>query len=167
MEKYNKLIQALSDFESEEWINQYFDLAKKLLTDLDLSNEDPRLGMSLNKDGSMPINIGQRYVLKPFIDDYIGCIVPTAFNVELVGGECNYYFSTKTTNDAKWMLVPFPLGQQLTEIIYKGILSSCQEILNKSKKSSFRKHHSSEIYDFTMLPEVRKDVLKQLKTMLA
>lgn len=167
MEKYNKLIQALSDFESEEWINQYFDLAKKLLTDLDLSNEDPRLGMSLNKDGSMPINIGQRYVLKPFIDDYIGCIVPTAFNVELVGGECNYYFSTKTTNDAKWMLVPFSLGKQLPEIIYKDILASCNEILNRSKKSSFRKYHSAELYDFTMLPEVRKDVLKKLKTMQA
>jgi hypothetical protein len=77
MDKNNKLLEALSSFESEEWINQYFDLAKKLLTDLDLSNEDPRLAMSLNKNGSMPINIGQRYVLKPFVDEYIGCIVIT------------------------------------------------------------------------------------------
>jgi hypothetical protein len=167
MDKNNKLLEALSSFESEEWINQYFDLAKKLLTDLDLSNEDPRLAMSLNKNGSMPINIGQRYVLKPFVEEYIGCIVTTTFNVELVGGTCNYYFSAKTTNDAKWMIVPFPEGQQLPEMIYKDILTCCNEILNRSKKSSFRKHHSSELYDFTMLPEVRTDVLKQLKSMMA
>ncbi len=112
----------------------------------------------------MPINMGQRYVLRPFYDQHIGCIVPSTFNVELVGGACDYHFSPKTTNDATWISVPYPAGQHLPEMIYKGILTSCNEILNRSKKSSFRKFHNSALYDFTMLPEVRNDILKQLKS---
>ena len=64
-ESHKLLIEAIRLTSNREWINSYFDLAKELIEFTGLTNNDPRLVMSLRKDGRIPISINQRWILKP------------------------------------------------------------------------------------------------------
>lgn len=166
MNQYELLVETLRQFHSPQWINQYFDLLKKLLIELNLENDDPRLAMSLRKDKSMPVNIGQRWILFPKRDQYVHCIVPAEFAEEAVNGTLIGYFSPKSTRDAKWIEVSFLEGSQFPQVLYNACVDACMDILRRTKKSGFRKFHSSLVYDFTMESAVRNEVLNELKKLL-
>lgn len=82
MNQYEQLIQTLSQYPSRQWVNDYFDLQKQLLTDFQIENDNPRLALSLTTDGKMPVNIGQRYVLKPVTGGRIRAIAPLNFSFQ-------------------------------------------------------------------------------------
>ena len=48
------LVKTLKQFHSIEWINQYFDLLKRLLDELNLDGSDERLALSLTKQKTLP-----------------------------------------------------------------------------------------------------------------
>src|SRR5690349_6419914 len=118
MNQNQLLIQTLQQFHSVAWINQYFDLLRKLLIELNLENDDPRLALSLNSNKTIPVNIGQRYALKPVANQYVRCIVPSNFAEEAVGARLLFYFSARTKRDAKWIEVLWPVGKPFPPVLY-------------------------------------------------
>lgn len=60
------LLNCLQQYHTIEWINQYFDLVKKLLTEFEIENDDPRLAFTINKKyKDINLNLGNRYILQP------------------------------------------------------------------------------------------------------
>lgn len=163
MDKSDQLIQSLSYFPSAKWLNRYFDWVKKLLTDLDITATDKRLSLTLNKNGSMPVNLGQRYVMRPAWDGYAGFIVPIHFDTEMVEGFESFLFSNRGINDAKFMEVPMPEDKPLPESVYNACLEECDNILQHCERSGFRKYHVPLLYDFIMEPAVRSEIMDAVR----
>jgi hypothetical protein len=161
--KYERFVSILKQFHSVKWINQYFDLLKNLLEDLGVESDDPRLAMTLTGK-SLPVNLGQWYILKPYADQQIGIIVPEWFEEETVKGEVVFYFTHNEEVDAKFITVDFPIGKLLPKILYKACIEACNDIRRRSKKSGFRKHHLTMLYDFTVEQDVRELILEEVKT---
>lgn len=153
------VLDSIRKMGSIEWINHYFDLVKKILTQLHINGEDPRLCLPCTKAGLLPIILGRRYILHPMSEGKIKCIVPASFNISpKEGKDKGWYFSPKTSKDAKWIELNFKTGEALPEKIEKAIISSCKDILTRSMKSSHRNNHSTFIYDFIMDPVNRVGV---------
>jgi hypothetical protein len=160
--EYDRLIQCLSRFPSKKWLNHYFNLVKKLLTELSIERNDPRLALTLTKDGKLPVNIGQRYVLRPFRTNRIEIIVPADFEVKTVNGKIVYEFTANRIVDARLIVIPFHENTQLPEIVHNACIEACFMILGKTSKSGFRKQHVPLLYDFTMEPAVRNEILSEV-----
>jgi hypothetical protein len=163
MGSQDKLVLSLSKLRSTVWINQYFDLLQKLLSELNLDDSDPRLALSIPKNGLLPVNLGQRYVLLPKPDQFVRVITPLGFDEATVGGELIGYFYTRKQPDMKWIQVHFPVGAQFPPSLYRACVDACLEILLKSKRSGFRKHHVSLLYDLVMDVTERSNALTSLK----
>jgi len=163
MSHYDQFINALHQFPSKTWINKYFDLQRRLFEELSLSNDDPRLAMSLPSGNKMPVNLGQRYILQPFTKHRIGCIVPADFEEEAIGGKCNFVFTRNRVADAKWIVLPFDTGNTLPNIAWNACLLCCEDILQQSRRSGYRKYHVPLLYDFTMENAARHEVLSEVR----
>ena len=162
MSEYDRLIKNLSRFPSPKWVNQYFDLLKQLLTYFEIENDDQRIGLSLRSEGGMPVNFGQRYVLQPLRNYHLGILVPADFSEKAVGGKITWEFTNNRIIDARLIAIPFNEGKQLPPNLYTACLKACTEILNKTTRSGYRKYHSPLVYDFTMEPAVRTDIIAEV-----
>ena len=160
MTEYDLLLQSLSRFPSKEWLNGYFDLLKQLLTYFEITANDPRICLSLRTEGGLPVNFGQRYVLEPFRNERIGIIVTRQFPIPATG-KMLFAFRANRVVEAHFISIPFKINKPMPATIYKSCITACNRILLKTKKSGFRKYHSSLLYDFTMEPIVRNEVLDE------
>ena len=143
------------------WINQYYDLVNRLLDDLNIKHDNPRLSLSDTKEGKLPLILGQRYILQPLKNERIMCIVPANFKLkDIEGVDYDWFFSRESTRDAKWIEVSFPIGGELPPRLYESILKVCKTVLKKTTKSGFRKYHSDLLYGFITDIGLRRDVLK-------
>ena len=158
------LVKTLKQFHSVEWINQYFDLLKRLLDELNLDGSDERLALSLTKQKTLPVNIGQRYVLKPLPGEFTRIIVPLSFDEALVGAELIGYFRRRQMEDAKWLEYRYPTGAKFPPALYNACVEESMDIMRRCKKSGYRKFHSEDVYEFTVDKSERKRVLDQLQT---
>ena len=126
------VIQSIRKMGSVEWINHYFDLVKKILSQQNINNDDPRLCLSCTKAGLLPFILGPRYIIQPLSEGKIRCIVPSTFTITRKEGKDNgWYFSPNSSRDAKWIELFFKTGESLPDKIEKAILSSCNDILTK------------------------------------
>ena len=164
MSEYQNVVNALNKLGSKEWINQYFNLVKKVLTELQIGKDDPRLSMSLSEVGHMPVNLGQRYILHPYQDEHIGCIVPLEFKHHDVSGNIRFTFRKRKVADAKYLCVPFPTNSKLPDHLYNACIDECLRILQRSKKTSFLKFNVPLLYDFTMDSVARAEIMHDLIT---
>ena len=141
MDQYTHLIEALHSFPSKKWINSYFDVQKKLFETLEIENDNPCLALTLTKQNTMPVNLGQRYVLQPYSDGSIGCIVPIHFEELVINAESVFEFTQNKIADAKFIVFPFNEGNPFPQIAWDRCIECCDIILKHIKKSGFRKHH--------------------------
>jgi hypothetical protein len=162
MNQFEQLVKCLGRYESSGWTNQYFDIVKKLLTDLRVDNDDPRLAITLTKNLDININIGQRYVLQQGYNHQFRCIVPVSFPEESINAALMGYFTRNRIKDAKWIEINYPDGAWLAPLLYNNIIEACSDILLRAKKSGFRKLHVPLIYDFIMYPETRNEILGEV-----
>jgi 5-methylcytosine-specific restriction protein A len=143
------------------WINHYYDLVNRLLEDLNMKHDNPRLSLSYTKEGKLPLILGQRYILQPLNNERIRCIVPANFKLnDIEGVDYDWFFSRESTRDAKWIEVSYPIGGELPPRLYESILKVCNTVLKKTNKSGFRKYHSDLLYGFITDIGLRRDVLK-------
>ena len=127
---------------------------------MDIGSSDPRLALTLPKNGMMPVNLGQRYVLRPTAAGYIGCIVPIDFDTEAVDGFEVFFFSYKGRNDAKFVDIPLHEKKPFSEYAYSACMEESDKILQNCTKSSFRKYHVPMLYDFIMETSVRNEIIQ-------
>jgi len=159
-DQHEKLIKCLKRFPSKQWINQYFDLQKMLLEDLGIENNDLRLALTLSQD-KLPMNLGQRYILKPQTKGSMLCIAPAYFEEEVVGGICVWQFTDNKVPADKLIAIDLQPGTPFPQLLYHACLGACMAIMQKSKKSGYRKFHSPLLYDFTMEPSIRNEILSE------
>lgn len=159
--KHQLFIGALRQLHSVKWINQYYNLLDKLLTDIDINGDDERLAMSVTNK-ALPVNLGQRYILKPYSGQRIGIIVPSWFDEHTVGGEVNFEFTKDGRLDAKWIVIDFPLASPLSKPLYNACVEACTHIVQRTKRSGYRRYHVPLLYEFTTERSVRDEVLNEL-----
>lgn len=167
MTKYDLLIKSLCRYPSVKWLNQYFDLLKRLMTDFDIQHDDPRICLSLRIEGQLPANFGQRYVLEPYRTHRIGIIVPATFNIKPYSERIIFEFTLHRVIEDRFIAFPFPEGKKLPAALYNACKKSSALILDKTSRSGYRKFHSPLLYDFTMEPEVRQEILQEVSEKIA
>lgn len=159
MAEYNLFTETLQCFQ-QPWLNDYFDTLRKLLHDLSFGNSSPQLVMSVTKDKNLHVNIGQRWISKPFEDKNIGLILPlqhdaVALHCELIG-----HFTNNGVNQAQW--VSYTFNHAIPSPLYNAWLAACIAELQRVKtKSGFRKYHSNLFYDVVMNTQAREEVMKE------
>jgi hypothetical protein len=157
MTEYNLFVQTLRLF-PKQWIGSYFDLLTRLLNDLQLSDGAPQLAMSVTKDHSLHVNIGQRWVTKPFADGTIGLILPLEQNLTLVNCVHIGHFTKGRMNEAQW--VNFSFQKNLPMPLYTAWLTASKaEVERVITKSGYRKYHSRLFYETVMRDEARKELM--------
>jgi hypothetical protein len=154
------LTKTLQQYHSVQWLNQYFDLLKKLLTELDIENDNPRLAMSLTTQKTLPVNLGQRYVLKPQPNERVRAVVPLSFEEEVVNGTIICYFKRRRIEDAKWIEIEWKAGSPFPPVLYNACVEECMDILHRCMRSGYRKYHVPDLYQLTMEPAVRNEILQ-------
>jgi len=162
MNQYDHFLEVLAQFPSRQWVDHYFDLQKRLLTDLQIENDDPRLTMSLTADKNMPVNIGQRYVLKPVTAGAVRCIVPLIFDEATVAGKLRFLFRRNRMPDAKWIEIDFDENTLFPVDLYMACLQEARSILQQCRRSGYRRYHAELLYYFTMEQEVRDEILEEV-----
>ncbi|WP_435347433.1 hypothetical protein [Haloarchaeobius sp. HRN-SO-5] len=65
----SRLVENLGNAPSSEWVDSYLNLVDSLLSGTNLTRHDPRLVMSLPKEGTLPVTVNNRYVLTPFREE--------------------------------------------------------------------------------------------------
>jgi 5-methylcytosine-specific restriction enzyme A len=162
MNQHQQFLKSLTIMGSPEWVNQYYDLVKTLLGDLKIAPTDLRLVFSTPEGNQLPLILGQRYVIYPYSEEWVKCIVPIDFEIKeskdlLESGT----FSTRKVQDAKMLFVRYRIGEKFPQQIYKALLECCQSILHRSNKSGYAKGHYDLIYDFILDSGIRKDIISE------
>lgn len=157
--EYNHFVATIQQFD-RQWLNQYFDTIRKLIEDIGLSNESPQLAMSVIKDKNLHVNIGQRWITKPFFDGNIGLILPLESDTASLQCQLIGYFKKSGMDEMQW--VSYSFKNKLTPALYTAWQSACEtEVKRVKTKSGFRKFHSSLLYDVVIKTEAREELFKK------
>jgi hypothetical protein len=156
--EYNLFIQTLRLF-PKLWLNSYFDLLKQLLNDLRLTDNAPQLAMSVTKDNNLHVNIGQRWVTKPFADGTIGLILPLEQNLTPLNCQRIGYFTNRRMNEAQW--VRYSFEKNLPPQLYTAwMAASTAEVERVKTRSGYRKYHCSLFYQTVMNKDAREEIMR-------
>ena len=61
-----RLLERMKQAPSREWMDKYFEMVRELLVATGLTNDDPRLVLTIPKGKGLPVTINRRYVLTAF-----------------------------------------------------------------------------------------------------
>ncbi len=168
-ESHKRLIEAIRLTSNREWINSYFDLAKELIEFTGLANDDPRLVMSLRKDGRIPISINQRWILKPlspYNKGNVGLIMPLDYDSQnydtdgVVFDDEGYFFTNKIKK-ARWLGFERKNKIEFSERIKNYWKQAVLAELERGKKSGFKKFHEPVVYEAVMNLSYRTKLLDE------
>lgn len=157
--EYEHFLDALYKWGDKEWMNQFFDLLKRMFTSLELNEASLQLGMTVGKDNQLNINIGQRWVVRPYGKERVGLIFPLNVDETKYGTELSGYFQRRKSNEAKWVIYEWPPGDLFPEALYHQWEQACCDELRRTKKSAYRKFHSDIFFDAVMNKELRNKIL--------
>ncbi|MDD5617318.1 MAG: phospholipase D-like domain-containing protein [Candidatus Methanoperedens sp.] len=168
-ESHKRLIEAIRLTSNKEWINSYFDLAKELIEFTGLTNDDPRLVMSLRKDGRIPISINQRWVLKPlrpYNKGNVGLIMPLDYDSQnydtdgVVFDDEGYFFRNKI-REARWLGFERKNKIEFSERIKNYWKQAVLAELKRGKGSGRREYHKPVVYEAIMNLSCRNKLLDE------
>jgi len=157
--EYDHFIDTIYGWGDRDWMNQFFDLLKRMFTSLGLNEASPQLGMTVGKDKKLNINIGQRWVVCPWGNERVGLIFPMAADENHYGCLLSGYFNDKKKNpEAKWVIYKWPAGTTFPEALYHQWEQACTDELSRTKKTAYRKFHSDLFFDAVMKEELRNKI---------
>jgi len=129
-------------------VRLYFSFLKRLFSDLQLSNDDERIALTMSSDGLFSFNLNWRLALHLDRQNNLSFLV----NIDDVEMLQNDYSFTKEeafikqNPKAQLIHISFELVQKNTETIYKYWSKSCKMYMNEQGVSQYRKSHINEIY---------------------
>jgi hypothetical protein len=175
-EAHRKLVKYVQLASSQEWINNYFNLARELIEFTGLASDDSRLVMSIPQYKVLPITINQRYVLAASFEHEKPL---TGFIVGVQFGQLPEFLA-KAANT--WRFKPFR-GEKPEETPYGGLwfagepdsifLNDSSNKLkeawkdavlfevNRARVSGFKKNHKSAVYEAAVNLNYRAEVLDE------
>ncbi|NQV24908.1 MAG: hypothetical protein HQ518_11125 [Rhodopirellula sp.] len=167
------LIERLRMAPSREWANWWLGLAGKLIEVTELGPDDPRLSMSLPKDGSIAVTIIRRYVLAASLPisstSGFGLILPVSMRqrIERMPNVMSFFcfrpgHSGETQSNAP-LFVSFSSDKpsQLQKDIIEGWEEAAITECSHGRRSSFRKYHQPIVYRAATDDEFRLQLLDE------
>lgn len=180
-ESQERLSQRIKTAPGREWTNSYFDLVKQVLDITDLTNDDPRLTMSLSPNKPswfFPVSINNRYVIalqKRRIDGQAKYFLGLIF-----ASYCRYIpeLCRDRHIEESWQFKNLPNEyseppyflrfDDLHEAI--SLISSSEQVrqcwhdaliaeVNRAKASPYRKYHQVKVYNLAIDKNFRAEIL--------
>jgi hypothetical protein len=160
MNDYDQFLMAVRKWGEQEWMNQYFDLLKRIFTQFNVTSATPQLALTVTKNNQLNVNIGHRYVSCPWGEESVAMIFPlesneTEFNCEFVE-----YFNKQKVKEAKWVIYKWPEKTVFPEPLYHQWAKAFKAEIERAKKTPQKKRHSDLFYDTIMEMELRKQVFQ-------
>lgn len=161
-----RLIKILKYYPNKEWIERYFDLVKTMIDRFEIKNDDGRISMVIPKSGRrLPVNVGQRWVIRPYVNGEIGMIMPLEYNeihFEKDGAnEKSGYFYTNKKQVARWIHFDRKDGLILSNQIAKYWLDAVDSELKRTKISGRRFAHQALFFELVTNLKYRKEILNK------
>ncbi|HMM52865.1 MAG TPA: phospholipase D-like domain-containing protein [Burkholderiaceae bacterium] len=161
-----ELIKAIRKTKKDKKsLNKYFDLIRKILTDLNISEQSPKITMSVTKDLKMPIIIGQRYIVCPRPrKDAIGLILPLDFKDIISDYPTaviyeDYFYDKKRNQEALW--IEFDSDVIFSDdFLYTLWKKAAKTELDRTMYSGFRRTHNPFYYKAAMDYNYRQTILE-------
>jgi hypothetical protein len=159
-----ELVRRASMAPSRQWMDQYFDLIREVLDCAGLTNDDPRLSLTMPRPrgkGAIPtinVNVNVRYVLTNYLDEegnVLGIIHDPSFEYrsDLWGLVLRYgRFEPLTRPEKAGAPTPFflrlPSGQfpLIPEPLKQGWLQAVHAEALSRRGGPFRDHHQPVLY---------------------
>lgn len=165
-ESHERLIECIKLMPNRDWINSYFDFAKELIEFTGLTNDDPRLVMSITRNAKIPISINQRYVLMPYYNGNVGLIMLLEYDSknhysDRVVFEDENYFTTNKIKKARWLQFERTNRFEFSEKIIKYWKQAVLAELKRGKISKYRKFHEPVVYEAVMNLSYRNKILNE------
>lgn len=169
---HKRLVARVKFAPSREWMNDYFELLKELISFTGLSNGDPRLVMSIPKDKILPVTINRRYVLAA---DSYGCTV-FIFGSELsripeLMNKSNRYGQFNPLGSEAEEEIPYLIwlkgmprsvfSDEETDELKENWREAVLVEMRRGKTSPFRKFHEPLVYEAAVNLDYRRRVLEE------
>jgi hypothetical protein len=173
---HRRLVERIRLAPNREWINEYFDLVKELLSFTGLAADDPKLVLSIPSYNKLPVTINNRYVLsaafyrqKPATTGFIfgaqSVKIPELQSKTVSGGRFDplpgeefddtpYFFRFIGSPNS---IFADAATNELKDEWIEAVLSE----MGRCKSSSYRKFHESVLYESAVNLDYRKAVLDE------
>lgn len=168
-DNHDKLVQTVSKAPSPEWIYSYFGLAEDLLSKTDLSNDDPRLLMSLPEAGTLPITVNNRYALVAFR----GGQSRTEFILPPNSEKAKSYLEkadrtgrfdpiySEDEAERPWFVGFDGLPDQAVDDEFRDLwMTAVKQEMERAEKSPYRRFHQPVVYKAVRDHDYRKKVIR-------
>ena len=162
----NQLVTAIKKIGDKNKLNEYFNIVKELLEYLEVNDDDSRISLTITKIHKIPVNIGQRYVIRPE-KDMIGLIMPLEYEElnyvkdKVIRDDVDYFYKNKQ-RDAKWIWFEAKDKIELPEKVKEYWKKAALKELRRSKRSGFRRHHKSVVFFTAMDLDYRAEILSKM-----
>jgi len=161
-----RLIKLLKYYPNKEWIEQYFDLVKIMIDRFEIKDDDERISMVIPKSGKrLPVNIGQRWIIRPYTNGEIGMIMPLEYNEinfeKDRANEKSGYFYTNKKQVARWIHFDRKDRLILSNQIKNYWLDAVDSELKRTKISGRRFAHQTLFFELVTNLKYRKEILSK------
>lgn len=169
-ENHKKLVETASRAPDRQWIESYFELVEALISETGLRSDDPRLVMSLPRNGTIPVTVNNRYVLVAFR----GGNSSTEFILPSNQGGVHKYVRRaardvrfksiydEDESDRPWLLRYDRDPQEAVDDEFRRFwLTAVKTELRRISKSPYRRYHEPVVYRAAEDAEYREQVFDE------
>lgn len=169
-ESHADLVQRVSKAPSPEWIHSFFKLAGDLLSVTGLSNDDPRLLMSLPQAGTIPITVNNRYTLVAFrgVQSRTEFILPSNMEeADAIVDRADYAgrfdpIYSEAESDAPWFVGFDGLPYQAVDEEFKNMwFRAIKTQMERATASPYKKYHEPVVYRAAHDRDYRERVIRE------
>jgi len=169
-DSHEDLVQRVAKAPSPEWAYSYLKLANELLSEVGLSNEDPRLLMSLPQAGTLPITVNNRYALVAFRDEQSRTefILPSdAPEAETYVEEADYSgrfdpIYGEDEPETPWFVGFDGLPQQPVDDTFRKVwVQAVKDEMERATASPYKKYHEPVFYKAAQNRAYRERVIHE------
>ncbi len=174
---HQHLVERIRLAPDREWINEYFDLVKELLSFTGLKADDSRLVLSIPSSyNNLPVTINNRYVLRAAFFRRKPATTGFIFGAQSIQ---IHELQSKATKSGRFDPLPgeefdntpyfFRFGglpnsvfdDASTNELKEEWMEAALSEMARCRSSSFRKYHEPVFYEATVNPDYRKAILDE------
>jgi hypothetical protein len=168
MIKQDKIFKLIKAIGNEEACNIYFDWNNYLIKQLDISSDDKRISINARYDSRIRFstNLNTRLVLGLSFDEKGPIWMLMVYEKDLKHFKKNIGLEYFKEEDNQVVLAFFNYNQFKAQqaTIKEAWIKCCKEYLPQSNGSLYRKSNIPLLYEMSIDPEIRKEILENAKS---
>ncbi|MFC7202818.1 phospholipase D-like domain-containing protein [Haloferax namakaokahaiae] len=167
---HQRLVTRVGKAPSPEWAYSYFKLVGELLSRTGLTNDDPRLVMSLPQNGTLPVSVNNRYAVVAFRDNRSRA----EFILPADTDQSDSYFKQadytgrfdplygEERNETPWFVGFDGIPSQVAGTEFRDAwLSAVSNELQRAEKSPYRRYHEPVVFEAVRNRAYRERVIRE------